>query len=185
MAQMYFDARGGGLINVNFHGDVYQAALTFIKILLNLFYTMMLFSKSFGYALRGVIYIAASSQKPRVCVEELADHLKVPRHFMGKVMKALVKNDILQSTKGPTGGFSLNDTTLDTPLIRILETTDGQKHFDVCVLRFTKCNSQNPCPLHPIIGESRDKLSAILSDTSIRDLMTDDSEEMIRSLISD
>jgi Rrf2 family transcriptional regulator, iron-sulfur cluster assembly transcription factor len=185
MAQMYFDACGGGLINVNFHGDVYQAALAAIKILLNLFYPMMFFSKSFGYALRGVIYIAASSQKPRVCVEELADHLKVPRHFMGKVMKALVKNDILHSTKGPTGGFSLNERTLDTPLIRILETTDGQKHFDLCVLRFTKCNSQNPCPLHPKIEETRDKLSGLLSDTRIKDLLTDNSEEMIRSLISE
>jgi Rrf2 family protein len=182
---MYFEACGGGLINVNFSCDVYQAALITIKIPLNLFFTMMFFSKSFGYALRGVIYIAASSQKSRVCVEELADKLKVPRHFMGKVMKALVKNDILQSTKGPTGGFSMNDRTLDTPLIRILETTDGHKQFDVCVLRFTKCNSQNPCPLHLKIVETRDNLSAILSDTRIRDLVTGNSEEMISSLISD
>lgn len=145
----------------------------------------MFFSKSFGYALRGVFYIAATQNKPRVCIEELADKLKVPRHFMGKVMKSLVKNDVLSSSKGPTGGFSLNEKTLDTPILRFLEITDGPKQYDNCVLRFTKCNSQNPCPLHHTLEETRRNLSVKLSGTTIRDLMQDDSRDMLRSLLPD
>jgi Rrf2 family protein len=141
----------------------------------------MFFSKSFGYALRGVLYIA-STDKPRICIEELAEQLKVPRHFLGKVMKSLVKNDILISTKGPTGGFSLNDKTLDTPVITILEVTDGPKQFDACVLRFTKCDAQNPCPLHNTIKDARKKLYENLSETRVRDLIKEGSEETIRVL---
>ncbi len=144
----------------------------------------MFFSKSFGYALRGVLYIA-STDKQRICIEELADQLKVPRHFLGKVMKSLVKNDILISTKGPTGGFSLNDKTLDTHVITILEVTDGPKQFDACVLRFTKCDAQNPCPLHNTIKDARKKLYDNLSDTRVRDLIKEGSEETIRVLVAE
>ena len=144
----------------------------------------MFFSKSFGYALRGVLFISASPHKSRVCIEELAEHLKVPRHFMGKVMKSLVKKGILSSSKGPTGGFSLNEKTLDTPLVTILETTDGPSQFNLCVLRFTACNAQNPCPLHYMLEESRKNLSDTLSGTTVRDLLKDGAEPMIRSLTS-
>ena len=142
----------------------------------------MHFSKSFGYALRGVLYIAASG-RPRVCVEELADHLHAPRHFMGKVMKALVKSRIPDSSKGPSGGFYANEKTLDTPLLAILETTDGQKQFDICVLRFNKCDAQNPCPLHQRIQSTRTKMAEILAGTRVRDLLNEDPEKTISALV--
>ena len=142
----------------------------------------MHFSKSFGYALRGVLYAAASG-RPRVCVEEVADHLRAPRHFMGKVMKALVKNKILDSSKGPSGGFYVNEKTLDTTLLIILEITDGQKQFDACVLRFSKCDSQNPCPLHHKIQPTRTKMAEILAGTRVRDLLDEDAEKTISALV--
>jgi DNA-binding IscR family transcriptional regulator len=52
----------------------------------------MTFSKSFGYAVRGVLYIAIMQDEKRyVQVEEIAGQLAVPRHFMGKILKNLVK----------------------------------------------------------------------------------------------
>ncbi|RYF86429.1 MAG: transcriptional regulator, partial [Chitinophagaceae bacterium] len=51
----------------------------------------MFFSKSFGYAVRGVLYIAfMQDAKQYVQAEEIAAQLLVPRHFVSKILKKLV-----------------------------------------------------------------------------------------------
>ena len=109
----------------------------------------MFLSKSFGYALRGVLYIALVDKEGRkVQLDEIAEKLSVPRHFLAKIMKMMVKEGILSSTKGPYGGFYLNEVTLKTKLIQLVKITDGVEQFNICVLSLRKCNSKNPCPLH-------------------------------------
>ncbi|HET7896419.1 MAG TPA: Rrf2 family transcriptional regulator, partial [Flavisolibacter sp.] len=64
---------------------------------------MFIFSKSFGYSLRGILFVALRETHTPVQLDEMAESLGVPRHFMGKIMKQLVKQGILSSLKGPTG----------------------------------------------------------------------------------
>ena len=143
----------------------------------------MLFSKTFGYALRGILYIAlVTDEKEKVHVDEIAEKLAVPRHFMGKILKRLVKHDLLQSTKGPAGGFTLSDETLVTPLWNLIEITDGLGSFTNCVLRLQECNSENPCPLHSKIEASRIELRNIFTNTTIGELLHEDKQEFIRSI---
>ena len=108
----------------------------------------MIFSKSFGYALRGILYVAMmSDEKRKIRIDEMANRLSVPRHFLGKIMNRVVKTGILNSIKGPNGGFSLNETTLKTPLLTLLESIDGLEQFDGCVLRLRKCNVRFSLPI--------------------------------------
>jgi Rrf2 family transcriptional regulator, iron-sulfur cluster assembly transcription factor len=143
----------------------------------------MIFSKSFGYALRGILYIAVMrDQKRYVQVEEIASKLAVPRHFMGKIMKKLAKEKLLISTKGPSGGFILHDSTLEKPLMDLIIIIDGVEIFDMCVLRAKECNGTNPCPMHSKMEGLKTNLKSILTDTAIGDLLEEDKPEFIRSL---
>ena len=84
----------------------------------------MVFSKSFGYALRGILYVAmVNEDKTRVQLEEIAGKLAVPRYFLGKVMKKIVKGGVLNSLKGPYGGFYVNNKTMNIPLLKLIEIT--------------------------------------------------------------
>jgi len=143
----------------------------------------MIFSKSFGYAIRSILYVAIMRDEKRyVQVEEIASKLSVPRHFMGKIMKKLAKEKILISTKGPSGGFMLNENTLGMHLMDLIVITDGVEIFDNCVLRAKECNSNNPCPLHAQIDGVKRSLKSILSETSVGDLLEEDKVEFIRSI---
>jgi Rrf2 family protein len=143
----------------------------------------MVCSKSFGYALRGVLYVALmSDQKKRVQVEEIAKRLSVPKHYLGKIMKQVVKEGILSSTKGPYGGFSVNEFTLETPLINLYKVTDGLGQFNNCVLNLRKCNASQPCPLHDQIEINRKEWLQIFSKTRINDLINKDEASFIKAL---
>lgn len=143
----------------------------------------MFLSKSFGYALRGVLYVASVNKEGRkVQLDEMAEKLSVPRHFLAKIMKRMVKENVLASTKGPYGGFSLNDKTLDTRLIEVVKITDGLEQFENCVLSLRKCNSQNPCPLHHKMTKLREEMLTDFSQRNIGDLLDDNNPDFIKGI---
>ena len=155
------------MTSIKVSADLYQVACSTTGIFLG-----MVFSKSFGYALRGILYVAAmSSQKPRVSLDEIAENLDVPRHFLGKVLKRLVKSGIISSTRGPSGGFSLNETTLGTPLSQIVEVSGDQKKLNACVLSLSTCSSGNPCSLHKQAEILKREWNTVLTDTTVADLL--------------
>ena len=146
----------------------------------------MIFSKSFSYALRGVLYIAFLQDEGRnIHVEEMADKLSVPKHFMGKILKKLVKHDILSSLKGPNGGFSINNNTATTTLITIRNITDGPEDFDYCTLHLHTCNDTNPCPLHHYLREVKARLLEVLTTTTVNDLLITNQSHFIESITTD
>lgn len=143
----------------------------------------MFFSKTFSYALRGILYIAlVQNEKQRVQLEEIADKIGAPRHFMGKVLKQLVKENLLYSTKGPYGGFYLREDTLTTPVLKVVAITDGLDRFEACVLLFSECNAQNPCPMHKKVEGIKHELKKMVGVTTLGELLSNDKKRLLESI---
>ena len=143
----------------------------------------MFLSKSFGYALRGILYVARmEAEQGKIQVDEIASTLSVPKHFLGKIMQQVVKAGLLKSTKGPYGGFSTTSVTLNSPLIKLIEITDGMEQFSFCVLKLKYCNGANPCPLHNEMDKIRTSFLNEFSNTTIGDLVKDSDNNLIKSL---
>jgi len=153
-----------------------------LRLILKKFFFMIL-SKSFGYALRGILYIAKmQDEKRKIQIDEIAGNLSVPKHFLGKIMQQTVREGLLKSTKGPYGGFFLANETLTTPLIRLVEITDGMDQFRICVLKLKYCDGTNPCPLHYEMEEIKRKFLTVFNETTIGDLVKDNKNDFIKSL---
>ena len=143
----------------------------------------MFFSKSFGYALRSVLYVASTAENQgKIPLEKIAEGLNVPRHFLGKVMKRLVKEGILSSQKGPNGGFFINDRTLQVPLIQFIHLTGEDDHFRSCVLRLRNCDASRPCPMHSRAEKLRDQWEEVFSNTHVGDLLNKDQPDYLESI---
>jgi Rrf2 family iron-sulfur cluster assembly transcriptional regulator len=143
----------------------------------------MILSKSFGYALRGILYIAMVNRtRKHVTLNEIAETLGIPRHYLAKIMKRLVKKNILNSIKGPFGGFYLNERTLGLSLIRIAEVTDEGRQFDSCVIRARSCGDYGHCPLHGQADSIKKQWNSLLSDTTVGDLLINEGDEFVRSI---
>ena len=97
-------------------------------------------------------------------------------------MQQVVKEGLLKSTKGPYGGFSLASETLNTPLIKLVEITDGLEQFKICALKLKFCDGTNPCPLHHEMEQLRGKFLSVFTGTTIDDLVKDSKSDFIKSL---
>ncbi|MBL7807340.1 MAG: Rrf2 family transcriptional regulator [Saprospiraceae bacterium] len=127
-----------------------------------------MFSKTFGYALRATAFVTIHGKDgKRVGALDISQALDIPHHFLGKIMQDLVRHGILDSLKGPSGGFYTNERTLVTPLVDILKITDGSLVFDQCALNIKRCNAANPCPLHHEFAECRNGMLHSLAEKTI------------------
>ena len=143
----------------------------------------MIFSKSFGYAVRGVLYIAmADDTRPFVQAEEIAEKLAVPRHFMSKILKKLVKAGVLSSSKGKTGGFALTPQSQSIQLLTLFNLTDGPDILHNCTLRMQACHPSDPCPLHGQMEAVKERLQNVLSNTTIGDLLKGQKADFLESI---
>lgn len=126
-------------------------------------------SKTCGYAIRGVIFLATDENRnSKVGIQEIAEKLKLPQHFMGKILQELVRKEILMSTKGPHGGFYVNDSILDLSIIRIVEAIDGLAVLKKCFLGRDECSSENPCPMHDDFEVCRSAIFQTFEKKNIR-----------------
>ncbi|NGF56822.1 Rrf2 family transcriptional regulator [Parapedobacter sp. SGR-10] len=129
---------------------------------------MGIFSKTCEYALRAVFYIAQSSHEGRrVGIIEIAEKIKSPQAFLGKILQQLSREGIILSAKGPNGGFFMDGVGLKRPLADVVEAIDGKDIFIGCGLGLDHCSEKEPCPLHHEFKLIRNKISVMLKETSI------------------
>ena len=59
-------------------------------------------------AIKAVVYLGLRVESgDKSSIKEIADFIDENEHTVGKLLQTLVKKDIINSAKGPTGGFYL------------------------------------------------------------------------------
>ncbi len=131
-----------------------------------------MFSRACEYAIRAVICIAEQSELgKRVSLKDIAKAIDSPEAFTAKIMQQLSKDQIINSVKGPSGGFYIEKRKMQTlRLIDVVVAVDGDSIFKVCGLGLKECSERKPCPVHHKFKPIRDELRKMLEHTSIKEL---------------
>lgn len=59
-------------------------------------------------AIKAVIYLASKFETgEKAGIKEIAEFIDASEHTVGKMLQVLVKEEVINSVKGPNGGFSL------------------------------------------------------------------------------
>lgn len=119
-------------------------------------------------AIKAVIYLASKADRnEKAGVKEVAQNINASEHTVSKLLQNLVKQNIINSIKGPTGGFFITDLQRQQPIINIVNTIDGKDVFRGCGLGLRECSSSHPCPIHFEYKKGRDILETIFTENSI------------------
>ena len=131
-----------------------------------------MFSKSCEYAIKAMIYIVSESlEGNRVKVNSLAQEIGVPEAFMGKIMSLLAQKKLVESLKGPYGGYQTNlSNAKKMSIIDVIKAVDGSQIFEGCALGLSSCDETNPCPMHEQFAEIRHNLEIRFSQKSMYEL---------------
>lgn len=128
-------------------------------------------SQTCKIAIKAVIYLATKFETgERAAIREIASHIEASEHTVGKLLQTLVRQDVIKSVKGPSGGFFLSRIQLEQPVRNIIDAIDGKQIFCDCGLGLSQCSASHPCPIHDEYKAVRDMLDKIFSSKRIIDL---------------
>ena len=85
----------------------------------------MKISRSTGYALVAVGYVAENCQDGHVMSARVSKEYGIPLEYLLKIMQQLVRANVLRSKRGPRGGFSLAHDPKDISMLQVIEAIDG------------------------------------------------------------
>jgi len=129
-----------------------------------------MFSKACEYGIRATLFIARQSKNGIWSnLGEIAKAVNSPEAFTAKILQKLVKQGVIESRKGPSGGFYIAPSS-KIKLIEIVLAIDGDIIYNGCGLGLAECSETHPCPLHDNFVSIRSDLKKMLSNTEIMTL---------------
>lgn len=127
-----------------------------------------MFSKTCEYAIRAMIFIAKRSEAgEKAGIKEISKEIDSPESFIAKILQDLSRKGLVLSTKGPNGGFFLDEKLLNGSLADIVKTVDGEKIFSGCGLGLKQCNEAKPCPIHYQFKVIRENMRDMLEEAKL------------------
>jgi len=122
-------------------------------------------------AIKAVIYLSSKfDTEENAGIKEIAEYINANEHTVGKILQTLVKQNVIKSMKGPSGGFYISKEQQKQPIINIVEAIDGKQIFKSCGLGLSKCSSSHPCPIHDDYKEARDIIGNLFRQKKVLDL---------------
>ncbi len=120
-------------------------------------------------AIKAAVFLA-SRKHERCSINDISKHLAASEHTVAKMLQTLVHKGIINSVKGPNGGFYMTSGQADLSLMEIVSAIDGDGVFMKCGLGLSKCSASRPCPIHNEYKKARDILQALFINRTVSDL---------------
>lgn len=122
-------------------------------------------------AIKAVVFLGSRfASGERAAIKEVAAFTNENEHTVGKLLQKLVKEEIINSAKGPNGGFYMTGKQTGQKIIQIVEAIDGKEVFNQCGLGLSKCSETRPCPLHNNYKPIRELFEKMCMENRIEDL---------------
>ena len=122
-------------------------------------------------AIKAVVFLASKiDTDKKASIKEIAEDIDGSEHTVGKLLQKLVKANVINSSKGPTGGFYMTSKQMQIAIIQIIEAIDGDAVFKECGLGLSTCSSIRPCPIHNDYKKVRDQFEQFYKNKTVADL---------------
>lgn len=139
----------------------------------------MRITREADYAIRMLcrLGLAEADGQAVIGASALADEVAVPPRFGVKILRVLANAELVKTTRGVSGGYSLAVPTAELTLRRIIEAVDGPVILNRCLAESHDCENnpdKNACRVHHVFDTLNRGLSARLDRVTVEMLIDRD-----------
>lgn len=127
-------------------------------------------SRTAEHAVRAILHLAVNGPGP-VKAADIARELGAPANYMSKTLHALAGAGVVDSRRGPTGGFTLAADPEELTLARIIQVVDDPAPKDACLVSSERCSERSPCHLHARWKVVSNQVWEPLRETTVAELL--------------
>jgi Rrf2 family protein len=126
-------------------------------------------SQTVEYALRATLFVARIHPQA-MPVNEIADGIAAPRGYLAKILSELARAGVLESSRGPGGGFRLATDPDTLALADVVHAIDGVEERR-CLLGNGRCGDNPSCTAHARWAPIANEMDVFFGKTTLADLL--------------
>jgi Rrf2 family protein len=123
------------------------------------------------YGTRAVLDIALHAQQGPVHLGDISERQEISRKYLGQIIGQLLTAGILESIRGPQGGYILNRLPNEIRLGEIIRTLDGSLAPVRCVDKPDLCNRTERCVTREVWTKAKESMESLFDQITVADLM--------------
>jgi Rrf2 family protein len=127
-------------------------------------------SRKIDYGLRAMIYLASIPGETVVPFREIARQMDVPEDFLAKILKTLVDQGLVRSTRGPHGGYTLARASSDISFLDVIEAVEGPVAVNVCLDGDDACGHSTACTMVHVWRQGQDRMLDVYRQARLSEL---------------
>jgi Rrf2 family protein len=122
------------------------------------------------YAVRAMVALAKLAPGKFGGAAYIARTVGAPENYLGKLLKILAREGLVESQKGLGGGFRLARDPRQISLFDVVEPIEQLSRWSGCILGRNECSDDNSCPIHEQWKKVRGNYMRMLTTTTIAQL---------------
>ncbi len=125
------------------------------------------------YAIRAASNLAGRKNDGPVALKTIAREEHIPPRYLEQLMNRLRRSGILQSSRGPGGGYSLTRPPADITLGEIVSAIEGRVAVAGCVKpdRRKNCRIENTCASRLFWANLSRMIQAVMDSVTLQELI--------------
>jgi Rrf2 family protein len=127
-------------------------------------------SRKIDYGLRAMIYLASIPMDSVVPFREIARQMDVPEDFLAKILKTLVDQGLVKSTRGPHGGYALARIPADISFLDVIEAVEGPVALNVCLDGEDACGHTSACTMVDVWRQGQERMLDVYRQVRLAEL---------------
>ena len=121
------------------------------------------FRKKTEYGLMMMALLVQAGEGKLVSVNTMQEH-GLPRSFLVKIARDLVRAKLIQAKEGRGGGYSLTRDPAKVNLVEVVEAIEGQIATVPCLVHGAKrCPLADSCPHRTMMGKLTEEINDVFS----------------------
>lgn len=129
----------------------------------------MILSKTTGYGIRALGYMANRGGSAPCSLQEIADREEIPPIYLQKILGQLRRHRLLRSVRGIGGGYEFEQAPETITLWEIYRVLEPDPYLEGCIIGRGACHEQSggACALHDPWIRMREELIEALKRTTV------------------
>ena len=138
---------------------------------------MLSLSKKADYALLALTHLAREENVRAVNTREIADQYGIPVELLAKILQRLAKDQFIQSTPGPTGGYRLAKPASAISVGSVIACIDGPTAITQCMKSGeVLCDQHTRCTIKDPLARINTRIFQMLDLISLSEISKEDTD---------
>lgn len=129
----------------------------------------MVLTKRVNYGIRGLLNLERN--KRQSFLKKISQEEDIPESYLAKIFQVFVQRGILESKKGPNGGFYLARSLSEISVGKVVECLEGEPNLDKCPFSDSlPCQDKEQCLIYSTWRRTEEERFNALKNISIMDI---------------